>query len=123
MKSIKRLLMSVICIAVVSIVSLTVYAYSEPYNTSTSYHIITRANASEYDNTVTANTRPTVGNGGAVISIIKPGGTVVASKLFPYYATVDDLVASIPSGTTRSVYVAPNIEDQNIQGTVTYYFY
>ena len=123
MKSIKRLLLSAICLAVFSIVSVNVYANSIPYNTSTSYHIITNMNGTEYDMTVTANTRPTVGNGGAIISITKPGGIVVASKLFPYYVSAEDLVAPNPAGTTRSVYVAPNIDEQIIQGTVTYNFY
>lgn len=99
------------------------YADSNSYNTSTIQYITAYTNSLAYDKTITANTRPSVGNGGAVIQITKPDGTVVASKYFPYYTSIDDLEYTHQPDTTRRIYVRPNIDDQNIQGTVTHYWF
>lgn len=118
---IKKISIAVVCCALLSMASVKAYAFVVAYNTSTSKDLVSIANDTASKQTISANTRPTVGNGGVVINIIKSDGTVKASKVFPYYTSVEDLTANLPSSSVRRIQVKPYSAGQNIQGNVTYY--
>lgn len=69
--------------------------------------------------TLTANTRPDIGIGGAKVSVERTNGVVDAAKTFPYYVSVSNLTSSIPARSTRYVYIAPVTEEQRIVGGLT----
>lgn len=117
---IKKVSVFVICCTVVSMASVGAYAASVAYNTSTYRYVASLANDTASAKTISANTRPSVGNGGAVINITKSDGTVKASKSFPYYVSVSALTANFPSSSVRRIQVGPQSSNQRIEGTVSY---
>ena len=93
----------------------TVY---ESYNVSKEYYLTKFANDYSLDVQLAVDTRPTIGNGGTVVSIRKSNGTVIASKLFPYYTDVSALTSILPSGEIRRVYVKPYTTGETIKGVL-----
>ncbi len=117
---IKKVSVFAACCAVLSMISVYACAASLPYNTSSYKNLADIDNHLASKKTISANTRPTVGTGGAVINITKTTGKVTASKLFPYHVSVGDLTANLPASTIRRIQVGPHSTNQRIEGSVTY---
>lgn len=119
-RNLKKVFVLVFCCAILSIICvLSVGASSVSYNTTGKTNIATVSNTNPYSVRLSVNTRPTTGQGGARITVQK-GGSVVASKIFPYQTSTSDLTTIIPSGEVRVIYVAPYTSGQRIAGTVSY---
>lgn len=118
-KRIKKTLVIAFCFVLFGIASISAYAYSSiPYNTTSKCLVYTACNAGATGSPLSANTRPSSGDGGAIIYITKTNGTTVASKLFPYQTSVSDLKVTVPASQNRQVKVGPYISGQQVKGNV-----
>ena len=122
-KTLRNTLIGVLFLAGLMVIASNAYASSVSYNTSSSVYLVGMVNDTSDSATIYANTRPSAGTGGAVVTIRKSDLTYVTSKLFPYYTSVSDLTASVPSGELRRIYIRPNTNGQTIQGDLYYGFY
>lgn len=91
------------------------------YNTSTMVYYVGALNDSNHDATLHVNTRPTAGVYGAEVKIQTPTGDLVASKIFPFHVSVEDLTVPMKSGEFERIYVGPAKEGETVKGTVYYY--
>lgn len=117
---IKKVSVSVVCCAVLSMASVSAYAASVAYDTTTTKDLVSLANDTKSAKTISANTRPTSGTGGVVVKVTTSSGTVKASRLFPYQVSISDLVADFPSSSVRRIQVEPHSSGERIVGIVSY---
>ncbi len=121
-KSKKRLAVVALACALMGTSSIIASAYSASYSVSSSNYLVSVTNDTANSKTLSCNTRPSSGTGGAHVKITKSDGTVVASKDFPFYVSTTDLTASVPSGNVRRIYVGPATSGQTVTGTLYYEF-
>lgn len=100
------------------------YAYSEEhsyyYSTTTkTYPALSLENDGTYAKTAYANTRPTSGTGGVLLTIEYYDGRVISSGVFPYQTSRSDLTGSVPGSNIARVGIAP-YGNQGIAGTLHY---
>lgn len=121
-KAKRKLFIVALTCAIMGSSSMIASASSVSYNVSTSTHKVSATNDTASSKTLSCNTRPSSGTGGAHVKITKSNGTVVASKDFPFYVSTTDLTASVPSGNIRRIYVGPSVSGQTVTGTLYYEF-
>ena len=118
-KSLKRFFVGVTLIAMLSVLSLPTFAQTIFYYTKEQVIIDRFVNDYDYNFKIHANTNPTEGKGGARVLVTKSSGKVCASKIFPFYTKVSDLVCSIPSSTIRHLRVEP-VLNETIRGPLKF---
>ncbi|MCM1326161.1 MAG: hypothetical protein NC094_02480 [Bacteroidales bacterium] len=69
--------------------------------------------------TVSVNTRPTAGVGGAKVTFETASGTIVASQKFPFQVSIPDYSVTVPFGEIWYIYIQPGVSDQRIAGVLT----
>lgn len=121
-RSKRNLLIVALACAVMGSSSLIASASSTSYNVSKSTHKVTVANDTKNSKTLSCNTRPSSGTGGAHVKITMSDGTLIASKNFPFYVSTTALKAAVPSGTVRRIYVGPATSGQTVTGNLYYEF-
>lgn len=122
MKGKKIILTCAFACSAIASVSIGAFAYSGTLDYDTDHKVLMKScyNSSHTTAvTLTANTRPDIGIGGAKVSVERSNGVVDAAKTFPYYVYVSNLTSNIPARSTRYVYIAPVTEDQRIVGGLT----
>lgn len=111
------------CIGIISMLSLKAYAMNSSFNYSTDYYGVFSANISNRNKTsmaVYANTRPTEGVNGVVVTLAYTNGEVIKSEIFPYYTSRSDMVGYVGSGRIARLGVIPVVDGQLVKGTVHY---
>lgn len=103
------------------------YAYTESakpdYNYATTSKVTALGyleNAGTYASNAYAQTRPTAGQGGVLLTIEYLNGTVIASGVFPYQVSRDRLVARVPGSYIVKVGIKPVTSGQRVAGTLHY---
>ena len=91
-----------------------------PYDTTSKIKLLEIRNDASRSITLSVNTRPTAGVGGAKVTFEKPDGTVVASQTFPFQAPIPDYSVTVPSGERWYMYIQPGTPGQRIAGVLTY---
>lgn len=111
----------------VAIFTIIPYVYAESakpaYNYSTTSKITAPAyldNSGTYAANAYAQTRPTTGQGGVLLTVEYLNGTVIAAGVFPYQASRDRLVARVPASYIARVGIQPVTSGQRVSGTLHY---
>ena len=117
----KYIAVGVMCCALLcTVVSVKASSGSISYSTSSRAYLGELANNSANAKTLSVNTRPAAGNGGALVEITAHDGTLKAAKVFPYYSVTANLTVNFPAHGRRCIYVKPNTSGQHIQGSLSY---
>lgn len=115
----KKILAAAVLLMLICISSVSAFASSVNYSTSeeTKHAIIYNQTAA--NRTLSVNTRPTEGNGGALVKLKKSNGGSV-QKVFPYYTSVDPLTMLTEAGAFVEIYIGPQSTGQTVTGTLRY---
>lgn len=89
------------------------------YDTTSKVGLAKITNNTPFDQTVSVNTRPTVGAGGAKVIFQRPNGKIEATQTFPFQTSIPDYSVTVPSGEIWYICIQPVVSGQRIAGVLT----
>lgn len=114
----KLTVFAILCITMMAL-ALTVWAAAtNDYDTDKEEMVTFYGNYTSTPKTVSVNTRPTSGTNGVRVMFKLPDGTITASRIFPFYTTIDDLTERIAVNDYRGIYVEPVMKGQTVRGVL-----
>ena len=119
----KKFIVLMIVAAMLAVTLSVASAAYVSYSTSDYSTILIFHNGTGSSQTVTYNTRPTVGQGGVHVGIYRyqQGSFECESgKQFPYFQDVTAMTSSLPNNRYSYMRVHPIIDYQHVEGNVTY---